>query len=213
VTNPYWPLADLTLTTADLVLRPMREADIPVLADVLPPDVDLDPALPEYRGVEARTARGIALHQGYWRALGAWRTGSWHLPFVVRLSSGDIIGSQDLEGPDFTARRTVETSSYLLTPARGSGFGKQMRRAVLALAFGNLGALAADTEAWHDNQASLGVSHAVGYLPNGERYHPRGDGVDVMVRMRLRRERWLATGGASAVEIGGFEACRPLFGG
>jgi RimJ/RimL family protein N-acetyltransferase len=211
VTNPYWPFSGLTLTTADLELRPMREADVAVLADVLPSDIDLDPSLPAYRGIEPRVARGIALHQGYWRALGGWRPGSWHLPFVVRLRSGEVIGAQDLEGPDFAERRTVETSSYLVTAARGRGFGKQMRRAVLALAFEHIGALAAETEAWHDNAASLGVSRAVGYLPNGERFHPRGDGVDVMIRMRHTRERWLASPGHGVV-ITGFDACRPLFG-
>jgi hypothetical protein len=68
--NRYWPLSGLQLTTADLVLRPMTEADIPALAEVLPDDVDLDPSLPAYRDVEPQAARGMALHQGYWRALG-----------------------------------------------------------------------------------------------------------------------------------------------
>ena len=45
-----------------------------------------------------------------------------------------------------------------------------MRRAVLALAFGPLGAEAAITSAWPDNGASLGVSQSLGYLP--ERHAP-----------------------------------------
>jgi RimJ/RimL family protein N-acetyltransferase len=146
--NRYWPLSGLQLTTADLVLRPMTEADIPALAEVLPDDVDLDPSLPAYRDVEPRAARGMALHQGYWRALGGWRTTSWHLPFTVRRHDGALIGSQDLEGPDFAARRTVETASYLVTDARGRGFGQQMRAAVLALAFDHLGAPRLTRERW-----------------------------------------------------------------
>jgi hypothetical protein len=44
----------------------------------------------------------------------------------------------------------------------------------LALAFGPLQAQAAITSAWHDNHASLGVSRALGYRPNGESLHARG---------------------------------------
>jgi RimJ/RimL family protein N-acetyltransferase len=67
-----------------------------------------------------------------------------------------------LEGQDFLVRRTVDSSSQLRTDARGRGWGKQMRRAVLALAFGPLGAELAVTSAWHHNRASLGVSRALG---------------------------------------------------
>jgi hypothetical protein len=55
-----------------------------------------------------------------------------------------------------------------------------MRRAVLALTFGPLQARAAIAEAWHDNHASQGVSRALGYRPNGESLHRRGDGVDTI---------------------------------
>ena len=87
-----------------------------------------------------------------------------------------------------------------------------MRSAVLALAFGPLQAEAAITSAWHDNHASLGVSRALGYRPNGESLDARGNGVDVMRHMRLRRAEWLASGIGDQVLISGFEACRPLFG-
>jgi hypothetical protein len=42
----------------------------------------------------------------------------------------------------------VETASYLVTDARGRGFGQQMRAAVLALAFDHLGALRLTRERW-----------------------------------------------------------------
>ena len=89
-----------------------------------------------------------------------------------------------------------------------------MRRAALALAFGPLGAEAAVTSAWPDNGASLGVSRALGYLPNGEHLHASGDGVDTMVHLGLTRVDWLAGAGADVtdVRIEGFEPCLPLFG-
>ena len=127
-------------------------------------------------------------------------------------AAGHIIGVQELEGNDFPVLRTVDTSSFLLPSARGRGYGKQMRAAVLALAFGPLRARAAITSAWHDNHASLGVSRVLGYRPNGESLHSRGERADVMVHMRLQRADWLASGSAGQIQISGFEACRPLFG-
>jgi len=87
-----------------------------------------------------------------------------------------------------------------------------MRAAVLALAFGPLEAEAAITSAWHDNHASLGVSHALGYRPNGESLHSHPGKVDVLKHMRLLRADWLASGIGADVEIAGFGPCRPLFG-
>jgi RimJ/RimL family protein N-acetyltransferase len=73
-------------------------------------------------------------------------------------------------------------------------------------------ATTAITSAWHDNHASLGVSRALGYRPNGETLHARDDGADVMVHLRLTRSDWLANDLGSGIEISGFDRCRFLFG-
>ena len=211
MSHPYWPLFDLRLTTSDLVLRVATEADQTALSDRLPDDVEIDPSLPRYDLADTRAARGASLHQQYWRALGTWRPESWAIPFVVE-RAGEPIGLQALEGDDFARLRTVDSFSLLVREVRGRGYGKQMRDAVLTLAFGPLGAVQAITSAWHDNHASLGVSKALGYVANGERRQPRGDHVDVMVHLRLTREAWLARSDRPPVEIVGFEPCRPLFG-
>jgi RimJ/RimL family protein N-acetyltransferase len=156
VTHPYWPLFDLRLSTLDLELRPMTEADQLAVSDLLPDDVELDPAAATYL-VDDRLGRRIVVHQTYWRAYGTWRPESWRLNFAV-LAAGELIGAQELEGNDFLALRTVETSSFLVTRARGRGFGKQMRRAVLALAFGPLRAQAAITEAFTHPLRRSGVA-------------------------------------------------------
>jgi RimJ/RimL family protein N-acetyltransferase len=207
-----WPLTALRLTTPDLVLRAMREHDVPGLAARLPDDVELDPSLPAYPGLDRRAGRAAALHQYYGREIGSWSADDWTLLLVAE-HDGEVIGSQGLEGRDFPRRRTVETSSYLVAQ-RGRGLGRQMRVAVLALAFDHLGALAAETEAWHDNDASLGVSRSVGYEPNGETLHVReGSGAaDRMVRLRLTRERWEAGGLGRDVLVEGLQTCLPLFG-
>lgn len=207
----YWPLFDLCLTGFGLELRPMAEADLGVLAELLPDDVEQNPGAVSYDIDDTRTSRGIISHQDYWKAYGQWCPTAWRLNFVVR-ADGQILGVQELEGIDFTRLRTVDTSSFLIPPARGRGYGKQMRAAVLALAFGPLEARAAVSSAWHDNHASLGVSRSLGYQPNGESLHAHGDRVDVMKHMRLRRVDWQAGGTGDHVRITGFDTCRPLFG-
>lgn len=212
VTHQYWPLFGLRLSTPGLRLRPMTEANLARLADLMPDDVEQDPGVASYDLGDPRIGRGIVSHQAYWRAYGTWQPQSWRLSFVVAATDGEILGVQELEGNDFPTLRTVDSSSWLVTAARGRGLGKQMRTAVLALAFGPLAAEAAITSAWHDNHASLGVSRALGYQPNGESLHAHPGRVDVLKHLRLLRADWLASGLGEQVEITGFEACLPLFG-
>lgn len=197
--SPGWPLFDLRLRSAGLLLRPVTESDLDQLARILPADLEQDPTLP---GDPVR-----ALHQGYWRALGRWGVDDWALPLLV-LKDQAPLGVQVLEGTAFPLLRTVDTASWLVASARGQGVGKAMRRAALGFAFGQLGAQAAISSAWHDNAASLGVSQALGYRPNGEHLHPRGTGADVMVHLRLTRAQW----SGADVQVSGFEPCRHLFG-
>ena len=208
----YWPLFGLRLTTPDLELRPMTEADLGPLAEVLPDDLEMDPSAIKFDGIaDERIRRGIVVHQEYWKAYGTWRPESWRLQFTVR-HAGDRIGVQALEGDDFARLRTVDSFSWLVPGARRRGFGRQMREAVLALAFGPLAAEAAITSAWHDNLASLRVSRALGYQPNGESLDAHGDRADRMVHLRLLREDWLASGRGASVGIEGLDSCTPLFG-
>ena len=212
VSYRYWPLFDLRLSTPDLRLRPMTEADLAPIADLLPDDVEQHPGPASYGFGDSRVSRGIVFHQAYWRAHGTWRPEAWWLSFVVHTADGEILGVQELVASDFPTLRTVDSSSFLVTAARGRGLGKQMRTAVLALAFGPLAAEAAITSAWHDNHASLGVSRALGYQPNGESLHAHPGRVDVLKHLRLLRADWLASGLGGQVEITGADACLPLFG-
>ena len=184
----------------------MKEADLPELIDLLPADVEQDPRLPTHLEDPDATRVHRAL-QSYWRTQGTWTASAWVIQFVVGFD-GSTIGLQILEAKDFPRLRLVETASWLGTGHRGVGLGKEMRAAVLELAFEGLGALVAETEAWHDNQASIGVSKALGYEPNGETLHPRGDAPDRMARMRLRRQDWISP---VSVDIAGLDACREFF--
>lgn len=230
MTHPDWPLVDLRLVTGDVALRPMTEHDLGGLADVLPDDVEQDPSLPTYAGRDglgrdglgrgglgraglgrdARPDRGTRLHQAYWHSLGTWRPESWNLPMTVAVD-GQVVGVQTLEANEFAARRTVDTSSWLVTEARGRGIGRRMRLAVLALAFDGLGAEVAETSAWHDNAPSLGVSRSLGYVDNGTYRHADRGRVDEMRRMRLTRDAWRQHSPAD-LHIDGLAPCRPFFG-
>jgi RimJ/RimL family protein N-acetyltransferase len=206
-----WPVLDIRVRVGDLDLQPVTDADHDELARLLPPDLELDPSATRFPGLDEATSRATVMQQSYWRYYGTWTPEAWRLNFVVR-THGRLLGMQELEGNDFASLRTVDTSSWLLPEARGLGHGKAMRRAVLALAFGPLGAQVAITEAWHDNHASLGVSRALGYQPNGEALHRRDDGVDTMVHLRLTRADWLAGDGPADVAMSGYEAALPFFG-
>jgi RimJ/RimL family protein N-acetyltransferase len=209
--HPYWPLLDLRLRSGDLVLAPLVEADLEELVARLPDDVELDPSATRYEGVEPGTRRGTVVYQGYWRGYGTWSPEAWRLDFAVR-RRGELLGRQELEGNDFPKLRTVDSSSWLVEAARGQGIGKRMRRAVLALAFGPLGAREAITSAWHDNVGSLGVSRSIGYTDNGVSTAVRGDRPDTMVHLRMTAADWEASGAGGDVVIEGFEPCRPFFG-
>lgn len=193
-----WPPHALRLTTPDLVLRAMTEQDALALAEVVPSDLELDPHRTHF-------SPGASVLQAYWRALGTWQPDDWALPFTV-LHDHQPVGVQFLEAKDFPVRRTVDSYSWLVGDVRGQGLGKQMRAAVLTLAFGHLGAEFAVTEAWQDNAASLGVSASLGYIDNGVDVHA---GPRLMARRLLPREAWRSP---YPVEVSGVDGCLPLFG-
>lgn len=208
-----WPLAGLRITTADLLLRPLREHDLAEVADNLPSDLTLDPSLSRFPALPDRVTRRTAIYQGYWRSMGTWTTDEWQLPFAVVLG-GEIVGTQALEGTRYETTRTVDSSSQLRAALRGRGLGQQMRRGILTLAFGLLEAERAITSAWHHNHASLGVSRALGYRITGETEEPSDTrpGLDTMVHLELSRAEWRRSNLASGIDIDGFAGCAPYFG-
>jgi RimJ/RimL family protein N-acetyltransferase len=196
-----WPLHGLVLTTPDLELRVMDEALASELAGLLPEDVGRDPR---------HASLGHDVLQTYWRHMGLWQPDDWVLPFAV-LRDGSPLGVQALEGKDFLVRRVVDSYSWLVRGARGQGVGRQMRTAVLELAFRGLGARHAISEAYEDNAASLGVSRGLGYKDNGVSVERRDDREETVwsQHLLLAATDWKP---AWEVSISGLEPCLPLFG-
>src|SRR5262249_1597778 len=112
VTYRYWPLFDLRLSTPDLRLRPMAEADLAVIGDLMLDGFAMGPGLATYEFDAPRLGRGVLPRQLCWRACGTWRPQAWRLSFVVRSAAGEILGVQELEGNEFPTLRTVDSSSF-----------------------------------------------------------------------------------------------------
>ena len=207
---PAWPLFGLRLHCRGLVLRPVREADLPRLAAIQPDDYEHDPHAELLPGLDLAQNRAWLCYQSYWRSVGTWSPSSWSLEFAVE-SDGAVVGIQSVEAEQFPVLRTVGSGSWLIPAVRGRGIGVGMRLAILGLAFDHLGALAAVTSARADNAASLGVSRRIGYADNGVCLSDSPQGVVELIQLRLTAAGWQAAGHGNDVSVTGFEPCRPWF--
>jgi RimJ/RimL family protein N-acetyltransferase len=208
VNHPDWPLFDLRIVCRGVELRTVREADLPALTAVVPPDYEQDPKLEPLPGLSFAENQRRLFYQVYYAAMGTWSPSSWALHLAVR-HQGALVGVQVLEGDDFPVLRTVDSASWLVEAVRGRGLGVAMRIAVLGLAFDHLGALAAITSARADNHASLGVSRRVGYTDNGIGFVGERTGRAPLQHLRLPAENWRH---GDEVTVHGLDACRPWFG-
>ncbi|MFE1441893.1 GNAT family N-acetyltransferase [Streptomyces sp. NPDC058739] len=148
--------------------------------------------------------------RGVWSGRGRVSAGAWRLYFVV-VVDGKPVGMQDLIGVDFDRFRTVTTFSWLSPDVRGGGFGKEMRQAVLHLAFQGLGASEASSDAFVDNHASNRVSEALGYAPNGVSWDTRRGEQAQIQCWRLTREEWTERQ-RDDIRLVGVAECLPVLG-
>jgi RimJ/RimL family protein N-acetyltransferase len=210
--HPLWPLYDLRLRTPALELRLPTEDELVALCGVARAGIH-DPAgmpfgVPWTDKPSPRFERDFL--QFHWGVRARWSPASWTLTLAV-FRDGEPMGLQDLGADNFAVLREVHTGSWLGRAFQGHGYGKQMRAAVLHLGFAELGAVAAASSAFVDNPASLAVSEALGYQPNGiSRMAPRGEPRD-HINLRLTRERWESRRFCE-VEVTGLDACRDMFG-
>jgi RimJ/RimL family protein N-acetyltransferase len=153
----------------------------------------------EWRWLRAIWAGRARVEQSFWR-----------LYFVVLLD-GKPIGMQDLIGSEFAKFGTVSTFSWLAPGRRGHGIGREMRTAILHLAFAGLGAHEAASDAFTDNHASNQVSRTLGYEPNGTTWDTRrGEAVQLQC-WRLTRDAWDRIR-RDDIELVGVQECLPALG-
>ncbi|TMC08320.1 MAG: GNAT family N-acetyltransferase [Chloroflexi bacterium] len=210
--NPFWPFFDLRIRTPRLELRIPRDDELIEVAAVAAAGVHAEDFMPFTVPWTERPSPELerSLFQWHWRCRGECRPERWRLTFAV-YERGRAIGAQDVHADDFANVRTVATGSWLGREHQGRGNGKEMRAAVLHLAFTGLGALLAQSSAFADNAASIGVSRAVGYVLDGEELMARRGGASRHLRFRLERDEWERRRRDDIV-LEGVEPCLPLLG-
>lgn len=210
--NPYWPLFGLRIRTPVLEVRAPTDDDLPALVELIDAgihDPSTMPFLTPFTDdpVPVRQRRSL---QHWWRCRAEFGPENWSFTGAVFVD-GQVVGVQDLMAKDFAAKRSVSTGSWLGLAHQGRGIGKEMRAAVLHLAFAGLGALEAMSGAFADNAASLAVSRALGYEPNGECLELQRGVPARCLELRMSRERWEERR-RSDIEITGLQACLAMFG-
>ncbi|GAB3882474.1 hypothetical protein GCM10028802_28980 [Terrabacter terrigena] len=207
-----YPLLAVRVSTPTLELRGATDELLDQLAEVVregrthaePPPYD-DPMSFYEKDPDLRVAKWL---RAVWRGRGRVEPEAWRLYFVVMVD-GRPVGEQTLSGVDFATLGTVTTFSWLSTDLRGRGLGREMREAILHLAFGGLGAKEAASDAFVDNVGSNAVSRALGYEPNGSDWATRQGEPALLNRWRLTRDVWEQRR-RDDIELHGVDACHAL---
>jgi RimJ/RimL family protein N-acetyltransferase len=212
VDNEHWPFFSLRITTPRLELRYPCDDELFALAGVLSTGIH-DPSTmpfsePWTRASSPELERNAL--QFWWSRRASLTPDDWALPFAV-FEDGAPLGVQDVAARHFATARTVTTGSWLVQHAQGRGVGKEMRAAVLHFAFAGLDAAEAYTSAFEDNPASLGVTRALGYRPNGSRIDAREGNAVRHLEFALTRENWEQRR-RDGITISGLDPCLPLLG-
>jgi len=210
--HEHWPFFALTVTTPRLVLRYPNDDDLFALAAVLADGIH-DPDLmpfnhPWTRAESPELERNSLKH--WWGLRASLSPDQWHLPLAV-FDEGEPVGVQGMGATQFAVTRAVSTGSWLVQRAQGRGIGKEMRAAVLHLAFEGLGAVEAYTDAFEDNPASLGVTRALGYEANGTLLRVREGQPARALYYVMTRSRWESFR-RDDIAIDGLDACLPFLG-
>jgi RimJ/RimL family protein N-acetyltransferase len=204
-------LFDLVVRTPRLELRLTRDEDLAAIVELVDGGIHDPGSMPffvPWTDVEpARRAREAA--QWLWGHRANWSPDKWTFTAGV-FAAGRPVGIQDIGAENFRAVRSVETGSWLGRAHQGQGYGREMREAILHLAFAGLGAEEALSGAFEDNAASLATSRAIGYEENGEARGKRRDGSGRTIRFRLSREAWEAHR-RDDIEIAGLDECLDMF--
>jgi RimJ/RimL family protein N-acetyltransferase len=207
----FWPLFDLVVRTPRLEVRLPTEDEFTALIEVIDQGIHAPDFLPFHNAwtEEEPTLRARSSAQWWWGQRAQWSPDKWTFTGAVFVD-GQPVGVQDLMAEHFGTVRSVETGSWLGRQSQGRGLGREMREAILHLAFAGLGAEEALSGGFEDNAASLATSRSVGYVENGEALGARGDGAARTIRMRLSRPEWERRR-RTDIEVIGLEGCLEMF--
>ena len=148
--------------------------------------------------------------QYHWSTRATWSAAKWSLDLGVWFE-GQLVGTQGIDASQFNILHTVSTGSWLGREFQGRGIGKEMRSAILGVAFDHLGAWWATSGAFADNPASSAVSRSLGYEEDGiDVLAPRGEARE-LIRFRINADQWHACE-RPRVDVAGMERCYDMFG-
>ena len=207
----FWPLFDLVVRTPRLEWRLPRDeefADLIAVVDAGVHDPELMPFTIPWTDQEP-AVRAVSAAQHWWGARAHWSVDDWGFTGAVFVE-GRPVGVQGMFAKKFRIVRSVESGSWLGKEYQGRGLGREMREAMLHLAFAGLGAQEAVSGAFEDNAASLAVSRSVGYIENGEGRMSRREESARMIRFRLDRKTWEQRR-REDIDIAGLDSCLHMF--
>jgi RimJ/RimL family protein N-acetyltransferase len=204
----HWPLSGLRITTPSLELRPDDDERLDELADLAAGGVHDPGFMPFFEpwtvGEPEEVARRVLTW--CWRKRAELSPERWSINFLV-IRGDQVVGIQSLAAENFQALRVVETGSWVGRPFQNQGVGKEMRAAVLHLAFAGLASRSALSGAFHDNAASLAVSRSLGYRQNGRHDRLRQGRSARVIELRLTRSSWQRHRPPIDISIDGLETC------
>lgn len=209
--DSFWPLFDLVVRTPRLEWRLPREQEFQDLVDLAAGGVHDPGTMPFFVPWTdfPPAQRAVSSAQWFWSHRANWSVDKWTFTGTAFVD-GAPIGMQDLEATNFRFARSVESGSWLGRSFQGQGLGREMREAMLHLAFAGLEAEEALSGAFEDNDASIATSRSIGYAENGEARMRRRDEWARTIRFRLDRATWEKRR-RDDIEIVGLESCRHMF--
>ena len=208
-----WPLFDLEVNTPDVTLRyPDDDLLVEMMAVAAEGihDSSVMPFAVPWTRAESPELEQEAL-RFHWRCRADMRPDDFRIALAV-LVDGRVVGASEVGAKDFGVLGRFTTGSWLGRRHQGRGIGTAVRRATLALGFDGLGARWADTSAWSDNPASLGVTRSLGYERTGRRVQVIEGRPGELVEFEMSVARFVDTVRPNDLRLAGVEPVRRFLG-
>lgn len=161
-----FPAFALRIECGPVTLRPMREADVVKVSELVSDGIHAEGSRPFLLPWNLSKTQPLESLQYYYRNWANFTPESWTLELAVE-RDGVMVGAQCIVANNFNVVRHGETGSWLGLAHQGRGTGTLMRQAVLSFAFDHLGAVEMRSGAWADNPNSHRVSEKCGYQTCG----------------------------------------------
>lgn len=219
----WWPLFGLRIESDGLVLRTVRDEDLPAHLEAMNEGIHSSAGTNPFgpNRWSSAPAEDIARNamQDIWRNRAETDRDRWTIQLGIwehctsddeRWPTGRLVGNIVIRAAGFPVTRTVDTGSWIARSAQGRGLGRRARAMALALAVDDLGAQHATTECAAWNQGSRRVTESLGYEPQGSSVQDwSGEPVEVLA-YRLEPGRFVRP--AQVITVTGAHTVRQQLG-